>query len=456
MSTIIASELTVEPILQYPRLVEVGTAFLLTVDLKPQQFGDTWAYPELEEVPIRCIINSGTLFKVEFLGEPVVIVHRYGGTYSPARFLLTPEPNSLGKNGKIRITLANRFGVPMTVLETDEIGVEQEVSEESLIALATRNVPPPHIEWLTDEFQVVEIAMTKPFDYVVGTLKIVKSRNLLKQEEKEFQINTQAQQGQQLIEWLNAGTLLEMVVIPAGKFMMGSSWRDMERSHSELPQHEVSVSTFLMGKYPITQGQWLVVAGLPQVKRELNPDPSRFKGENRPVEQVSWLETLEFCARLSRYTGREYRLPSEAEWEYACRAGTTTPFHYGKTITTDLANYNGEYPYDDAPKGEHRKQTIPIGQFPANAFGLYDMHGNVWEWCADDWHDNHSDSSRAPKDAQIRIKDNNNYEDPDSRKVLRGGSWRDIARSCRSTYRGNYFARIQYGGVGFRVVCVVQ
>ena len=164
-----------------------------------------------------------------------------------------------------------------------------------------------------------------------------------------------------------------------------------------------------MSKYPITQEQWRSVAGLPQVKRELKLDPSRFKGDILPVEQVSWLDALEFCRRLSNQAGREYRLPSESEWEYACRAGTTTPFHYGETITTELVNYNGEYPYCDAPKGENRKKTTPVGQFPANAFGLYDMHGNVWEWCADDWHDSYEG---APKDGSVWIKDIKNYEAP--------------------------------------------
>jgi hypothetical protein len=127
---------------------------------------------------------------------------------------------------------------------------------------------------------------------------------------------------------------LDMVVIPGGTFMMGSS--EGEGRDSEKPQHEVTVQPFFMGKYPVTQAQWQAVASLPQVNRELKPDPSRFKGENRPVERVSWYDAKEFCDRLSRYTGKPYRLPSEAEWEYACRAGTTTPFHFGETITSWL------------------------------------------------------------------------------------------------------------------------
>ena len=378
MSTVISSELTVEPILQYPRIAKVGTAFLLTVDLKPLQYGDTWAYPDIEEVPVRFIINAGTLFRVEFLGEPVAIVHRYGGTYSPARFLLTPEPNSLGESGKVRITLTNRFGMPMTVLETDAIEVQQEVSAESLIALATRKVPPKPIKWLENEFDVVSIQILK----------------------------------------------LEMVEIPAGIFMMGTQKAEKDSNDYERPQHKVSVPDFMMGIYPITQAQWRFVATLPKVKTDLEPDPSKFKGEDRPVEQVSWLDAVEFCRRLSVHTKREYRLPSESEWEYACRAGATTAYSFG-----DNAAELGEYAW----YGENSdSQTHPVGQKQPNAFGLYDMHGNVWEWCADDWHESYKG---APKDGSVWIKDNKNYEAPETNKLLRGGSWYNDAQHCRSAYR---------------------
>ncbi|NEO21280.1 MAG: formylglycine-generating enzyme family protein, partial [Moorea sp. SIO4A5] len=126
-----------------------------------------------------------------------------------------------------------------------------------------------------------------------------------------------------------------MVAIPEGSFIMGSPETEEGHTNDESPQHRVTVTSFFMGKYPVTQAQWQAVAALPQVNRELEPDPSHFKGKNRPVEQVSWYDAVEFCERLSQYTKRPYRLPSEAEWEYACRAGTTTPFHFGETITTD-------------------------------------------------------------------------------------------------------------------------
>ena len=160
---------------------------------------------------------------------------------------------------------------------------------------------------------------------------------------------------------------------------------------------------------------------------------------------MKWTEVVEFCERLSKLTGKDYRLPSEAEWEYACRAGTTTPFYFGETITTELVNYNGNYTYRNAPKGEYRKQTIPVGQFPANAFGLYDMHGNVWEWCADEWHQNYAG---APTDGSVWLN-GDKYKSP-----LRGGCWAINPNSCRSAIRNFYVRRDAHFSItGFRVVC---
>ncbi|MGI0486434.1 formylglycine-generating enzyme family protein [Pantanalinema rosaneae CENA516] len=245
-------------------------------------------------------------------------------------------------------------------------------------------------------------------------------------------------------EDLGQGVTLEMVAIPGGEFLMGSPEGD--GSDREKPQHRVSVQPFFMGKYPVTQAQWRVVAALPQVNRNLKPDPSNFKGDDRPVERISWHEAVEFCDRLSRSTGRAYRLPSEAEWEYACRAGTTTPFHFGQTISTDLANYDGNYTYGDGKKGVYREETTPVGNFKvANAFGLYDMHGNVWEWCADHWHDNYKN---APDDGSAWIEGG----DSDGR-VVRGGSWLAFPGKCRSAVRGRSNSGDQYSSTGFRVVC---
>jgi formylglycine-generating enzyme required for sulfatase activity len=216
---------------------------------------------------------------------------------------------------------------------------------------------------------------------------------------------------------------------------MGSPENESERRDDESPQHQVTVPSFFMGKYPLTQAQYQAIMG---------NNPSYFKGNNRPVETVSWDDAVRFCQKLSQRTGKNYRLPSEAEWEYACRAGTKTPFSFGDNITTDLVNYDGTYPYKSAPKGKYREQTTDVGTFPPNAFGLYDMHGNVWEWCEDDWHENYID---APTDGSAW-----NSQSGSNTKLLRGGSWYDVAGLCRSALR----FRISRGNrnfyCGFRVV----
>ena len=249
---------------------------------------------------------------------------------------------------------------------------------------------------------------------------------------------------------------IEMVAIPRGTFEMGSPENEPKRRGNESPQHTVNVKPFFMGKYPVTQAQWRFVAQLPQVKRELNPEPSDFKGDKLPVEQVSWYHAVEFCDRLSKYTGREYRLPSEAEWEYACRAGTTTPFHFGETITDELANYNARKTFANEPKGEYRRETTPVGQFPPNAFGLYDMHGNVWEWCLDDWHQNYQG---APVDGSPWFDDNNNLSQKQGTACQRGGSWYSIPDFCHSAYRDydTWYERVKSNyTAGFRIVCGVE
>jgi formylglycine-generating enzyme required for sulfatase activity len=186
------------------------------------------------------------------------------------------------------------------------------------------------------------------------------------------------------------------------------------------------------------------VASLQQQQRKLDPDPSSFKGHDRPVEQVSWDDAVEFCDRLTAHTGKPYRLPSEAEWEYACRAGTTTPFHFGDTIDAAIANYDGRETYGKGKKGEYRQQTTPVGSFPANAWGLFDCHGNVWEWCQDDWHANYQ---KAPSDGTAWLS-----TDESGHKILRGGSWIDVPVHCRSADRDHITRDNRYNACGFRVV----
>ncbi|MFM8307052.1 MAG: formylglycine-generating enzyme family protein [Microcystis aeruginosa] len=283
----------------------------------------------------------------------------------------------------------------------------------------------------------------------------------------------QQREAQYYSENLEEDINLDMMLIPSGSFQMGTPDQEIERLckeydldyfQRESPQHIVNISAFFMGRYPITQAQWRAIAATAKIDIDLKLEPSHFKEPyqeqdrwTRPVEQVNWEQAREFCKRLSRETKREYRLPSEAEWEYACRAGTTTAFHFGETITTDLANYSGTdwerdkkvYPgnYGRGPKGIYRKQTTPVGYFKvANAFGLYDMHGNVWEWCEDDYHPNYQG---AATDGSAWISKNKS-----TTKVLRGGSWFNPPDSCRSAFRVGSRSRdfISYG-CGFRVVC---
>jgi formylglycine-generating enzyme required for sulfatase activity len=258
------------------------------------------------------------------------------------------------------------------------------------------------------------------------------------------EVKREKKQAQYFTENLGNGITLEMVAIPPGQFKMGSPYG--QGSDDERPQHLVTVSAFFMGKYPITQAQWKAVASLPKIERDLSLNPSNFSGNNRPVEKVSWYDAVEFCQRLSKATGRDYRLPSEAQWEYACRGGTTTPFYFGETITPDLANYDGNYIYAQGPKGIYRQETSPVGKFPPNAFGLYDMHGNVWEWCADAWHNNYDG---APRDGSVWIKNGD-----DNRSLLRGGSWFFNPNCCRSAYRCDLNRRDGNNSYSFRVVCV--
>ncbi|MEM6751383.1 MAG: formylglycine-generating enzyme family protein [Cyanobacteria bacterium P01_C01_bin.38] len=320
----------------------------------------------------------------------------------------------------------------------------------------------------------------KPFEYEVTVISPSFEFETVTVNNRGETINTEQHRAIYYVEYLGekvgepAELKLEMVAIPGGTFEMGSPEDEPKRRNDESPQHTVTVQPFFMSKYLVTQAQWRFVAQLPQVERELESEPSEFKGDDLPVELVSWYDAVEFCARLSNHTGRRYSLPTEAEWEYACRAVTTTPhsgsnvapggtphnradspFHFGETITGDLANYNASKTFANEAKGEYREKTTPVGQFPPNTFGLYDMHGNVDEWCLDDYHDNYED---APTDGSAWFdEENNNLSQKQGRTVLRGGSWYLNPNYCRSASRDlNYDSRDNYNfNIGFRVVCAV-
>ena len=238
-------------------------------------------------------------------------------------------------------------------------------------------------------------------------------------------------------------TGMEFVYVPGGEFEMGCGKKEQSCGNDEKPRHNVKVDGFWIGKYEVTQAQWEAIMG---------NNPSYFKGADRPVEQVSWNDAQTFLQKLNATVethGRaslQFRLPSEAEWEYAARAGTTTPFYFGETISTDQANYDGNYTYGNGKKGVYRQQTTDVGSFPNNAFGLYDMHGNVWEWVADTYHDNYNG---APNDGSI-------WGDLGDKKakVLRGGSWNFLPFDLRSATRDRGNPGYDNYYLGFRAVIV--
>ncbi len=283
----------------------------------------------------------------------------------------------------------------------------------------------------------------------------------------------QPRQTQGFAEPLAEGVALTQLWIPPGRFKMGSAETELEREGNEGPQHLVQLQGFFMGQTPITQAQWRAVAQWQpregeRWERELAPNPSHFQvggdtrllsadatTDDRPVEQVSWLAAMEFCHRLSQRTGRIYTLPSEAQWEYACRAGTSMPFAFGDTITPELANYDGNAAYGNGPKGEFRQQTTPLGIFPANAWGLQDMHGNVWEWCLDDWHESYEG---APVNGRAWVDgaEGQSSKRKGGTRLLRGGSWINRPRDCRSARRIPDQPGHVFFNIGFRVVCLPQ
>ena len=241
--------------------------------------------------------------------------------------------------------------------------------------------------------------------------------------------------------------------------MMGSPESEEGRDNDEA-QQQITVDDFYMGKYEVTQEQWQAIMG---------NNPSRFdKGGKYPVETFSWDDCQEFCEKMSEKTGLTFTLPTEAQWEYACRAGTTTPFYYGETLSTDIANYYGNSVYGQGKKGIYRQETTEVGSFPANGFGLYDMHGNVWEWCQDDDQKNYQADKNifyqavnkvtanpvmlvsASFTPNIIVTNHSQY------KAAKGGYWGSFLNACRSASRNGFKMRDLHSyGFGFRIVCLL-
>ncbi len=236
-----------------------------------------------------------------------------------------------------------------------------------------------------------------------------------------------------------------MLVILPGRFLMGSPTNEPERFGDEGPQHEVIIKTpFALGLSAVTFADYDLFCR--NTSRGL-PSDLGWGRDNRPVINVSWNDAQAYCAWLNQQTGCGYRLPSEAEWEYACRAGTATPFSFGSNISPQQVNYDANYPYAGGIKGQYRQQTVPVQSLPPNAWGLYEMHGNVKEWVQDAWHGNYEG---APTDGSAWEQGSAGADDAGAGRVLRGGSWDRGARYCRSAYRFDFQPDNRYYSIGFR------
>jgi formylglycine-generating enzyme required for sulfatase activity/tRNA A-37 threonylcarbamoyl transferase component Bud32 len=329
------------------------------------------------------------------------------------------------KGGKLAMNAARKHGAQLIVQTplnsaqlNSKVSIAQKLNSNLAIGNAKTNV----------------ISAKSTFDFEVMTVDKWGIPNNIQTGKADF-----------FEETIGSGVVMEMVSVPSGDFTIGSP--NDEGDSDEKPQQQLTLAPFYIGKFPVTQAQWKAVALLSEIKIFLNPNPSRFEGVNRPVENISWYEAMEFCARVSLKTGKNYRLPSEAQWEYACRGKTLTDFHFGETITKELANYNANSNYAEAAKGIYRCQTTDVGSFKPNAFGLYDFHGNVWEWCADFWHSNYNG---MPGDGRV-------WQDrgDESLRLLRGGSWNDHPPNCRSACRLRYQPDCRASIVGFRVAISV-
>jgi formylglycine-generating enzyme required for sulfatase activity len=431
--------------------------------------------PEISPLPVAEVFLGGLLKKVPGQPEntdPEEIQYDFIAGVREELLQLLPESEVVEVINKISYYVAERLGYTSlrefrAFLTNPDVSEPEELKGLKSFASVTANI----LERLGGNYanfarelrqgageipssnQLPNIPPLRTFEYEFGEITEILERfefetATVSRENEEWVIQRSRRATWGYTEPLNDEINLEMISIPGGTFLMGAPEDEPDSYDQERPQHEVTLKPFYLGRYAVTQAQWRIVANYPQIDRELNPDPSQFKGDNRPVENVSWEDAVEFCKRLSAKTRREYKLPSEAQWEYACRAGTETPFHFGEIITTELVNYDGTSTYNGSPEGEYREHTTDVGSFPANAWGLYDMHGNVFEWCLDDYHSYEG----APTDGSAWIDEDRT----ESTGVgLRGGSWLSHPGYCRSAYRYiNNRRDIIINYAGFRVLCI--
>jgi len=410
----------------------------------------------IERVPPKGPSNSGTKKKP---GRPEAFKRRQPSEPSPPQLPLQPEELKKTEVAEERQQSETRYPKSQTQSHLEE----QSRSQSHHIELAGSIERKPRragalIKWTIGVVAVLTIGSVIWFALNPPAPKPVKpppSTPIPPSMSFEFETLTFNSQGAEdsrrklraeyFTEDLD-GVPLDVVKIPGGEFRMGSPDNEALRDSDEGPQHVVKVPDFFIGRFEITREQWRQVARMTKEEMALREDPSHFKDLGRqPVEQVSWKEADEFCKRLKKKTGRAYRLPTEAEWEYAARAGTTTSYAFGSTITTQIVNYNGNYPSGLPPEGIYRGKTVEVGSLGlANAFGLSDMHGNVWEWCKDEWRSTYED---APRDSKADTTNGSQIK-----RVIRGGSWDSYRRNCRSALRFWYEEDKRSLNTGFRVV----
>jgi eukaryotic-like serine/threonine-protein kinase len=286
----------------------------------------------------------------------------------------------------------------------------------SAIVLAGKYLFQPSAKWPSGEKYTRSIPSLKTIEF--ASIKLDSKGSIIDRPRAKVEV---------FQESIGAGIEITMVKIPAGKFLMGSPTNEVGRDGDESPQHLVNVREFYFSN-----------------------NPAYFRGDRQlPVDSVSWIDAMDFCQKLSQQTGRVYRLPTEAQWEYACRAGTATPFAFGENITTAVANYDGSHPLPAASIGETRQQTTPVMTFPPNLLGLYDIHGNLWEWCLDEYRRYRQGNTDDRAVGTIDSRDGK------IRRIQRGGSWGHNASHCRCADRIVFESSLRYGFTGFRLVCLV-
>ncbi len=315
-------------------------------------------------------------------------------------------------------------------------------NDETIVQRVSSNVAPPTITNREKNYPNIE-------KYTFETIEIEEKKGFFSLFPKQKK-KTNTSEGQFFVEYLGTGVNLEMIFIPAGTMMMGGNKNEKGKDKNENPQHLVNLKSFYISKYPITQKQWRIVSRFPKITRNLKQKPSFFRGDNLPVERISWLDTQEFSKRISKYSGRTYRLPTESEWEYACRGNTTTAFFFGETMTPEFANYDQSSNTRNNQQNlkTNTKKTTSVDNYYPNPFGIYDCHGNVWEWCEDNYVDNYLSH---PIDGSAYYAPNDNPE-----RVVRGGSWSLPAYYSRSSRRNGYITDSTYNFIGMRIVCVLD